>query len=397
MRDFVAGRMGAVPPSGIRRFFDIIATMPDVISLGVGEPDFITPMPLRQAAIDSIIGGKTQYTSNSGILELRNAISADLANRHGVEYDPRTEILVTVGSSEALGLVCLATLDPGDEVIIPEPCFVAYGPSVQFAGGVPVYVPTYESEDFQPDIAAIAAAITPRTKAIMIGYPNNPTGAAVSREVLMQIAALAEKHDLLVYSDEIYNRLVYGGAESLCFAALPGMRERSVTLNGFSKAYAMTGWRVGYIAAPLAILTATARVHQYMIMSAPTAGQYAALAAMTDPRGEEAVLAMTAEYDRRRRFVVDGFNSMGLRTFEPRGAFYVFPHIGDLGIDADTFTEKLLFEEKVAVVPGGAFGPSGAKYVRACYATSYEKLEVALERTAHFVTRVKAGDLVAAK
>ena len=384
MRNFVSSRIEAVPPSGIRKFFDIVATMKDVISLGVGEPDFVTPDNIRQAAIRSIENGLTQYTSNSGLLELREGVAEHLDRLYNVRYEPRNQILITVGVSEALQTLCLATLEPGDEVIIPEPSFVSYAPSVIFAGATPVFVPTYEDDEFQPNIAVLEAAITPRTKVLLLGYPNNPTGAILTRERALQIAALAAKHDLLVYSDEIYDRLTYN-AEHVCFAALPGMKERTVTLGGFSKAYAMTGWRIGYMCGEPDIIAASVKIHQYSIMSAPTAGQVAAIEALKN--GEESVQAMVAEYDRRRRVMVAGFRNMGLGCYEPKGAFYTFPSIESTGMNEEDFCEKLLFEEKVAVVPGGAFGTSGVGHIRACYATSMPKIEEALERIGHFVQK----------
>lgn len=384
MSDFVSQRLAQVPPSGIRRFFDIAATMDDVISLGIGEPDFRTPDPILQAGIESLRKGETHYTSNSGILELREALAAHLAQRYNVRYDPATEILVTVGVSEALYLALTAALDPGDEVIVPTPCFVSYQPEVIFAGGTPVPLPTSAEHEFQVTAAAIEERITDRTKAILIGYPNNPTGAVLSRERALELAALAERHDLLVISDEIYDRLVYGDHQHVCFASLPGTRERTVTLGGFSKDYAMTGWRIGYAAAPAPLLAAMRKVHQYTIMSAPTTGQVAAIHALQE--GEPAVAEMTAAYDRRRRLIVDGLNELGLATFEPLGAFYAFPSIEASGMDDETFAERLLNEEKVAVVPGNAFGAEG-NYVRCSYATSYEQIEEALERMHRFMQR----------
>lgn len=378
-------RVQAVPPSGIRRFFDIAATMNDVISLGIGEPDFVTPDVIREAGIRSIQQGYTAYTSNSGLLELRQALAAHLQRLYGVAYDPEHELLITVGVSEALQNAMLALIDPGDEVIIPEPCFVAYGPSVVFAGGTPVYVPTRVEDNFQVSAATIRAAITPRTKGILIGYPNNPTGAVISRERLLEIAALAAEHDLLVFSDEIYDRLVYGTTHT-CVAALPGMRERTILLGGFSKAYAMTGWRLGYLAAPEAITAAVRKIHQYAIMSAPTMSQYAALAALQ--QGEPDVQRMLAEYDRRRQVIVSGLRQIGLPTFEPQGAFYVFPRVDHLGLSSGEFAERLLLEQRVAVIPGDAFGPSGAGFVRACYATSMSQIEAALDRIERFVRSI---------
>jgi aminotransferase len=383
MPNFVADRIGMVPPSGIRKFFDIAATMDDVISLGIGEPDFTSPSAVVQAGIQSLQHGETHYTSNNGLIELREAISRYINGLYGIEYDPANEILVAVGVSEAMYLAVTATINPGDEVIIPEPCFVSYMPEVVFAGGVPVMVPTYFEQEFQVTAADIEAAITPRTKAILLGYPNNPTGAVLSRERLNEIAKIAEKHDLLVISDEIYDRLVYGVPHTQ-FATLPGMRERTIILSGFSKSHAMTGWRIGYVAAPTELIAAMRRIHQYTIMSAPTMAQYAALKAL---ECEDEVKAMVAEYDRRRKLLVGGLNELGLDCFEPRGAFYAFPRITASGMDENVFSEKLLYEEKVAVVPGSAFGGSGEGFVRACYATSYEKIEEALERMRRFMQR----------
>lgn len=384
MRNFISRRVASVPPSGIRRFFDIAATMPDVISLGIGEPDFVTPAPILNAGIASLQRGETSYTSNSGTIELRRALSEHLAKRYGVEYDPETELLITVGVSEAMYLAMTAIVDPGDEVIVPQPCFVAYAPEVVFAGGVAVTIPTRVENAFQVTGAEIEARVTPKTKAILIGYPNNPTGAVLTRERLGEIAAVAEKHDLLVISDEIYDRLVYG-IEHTCFAALPGMKARTILLGGFSKDYAMTGWRIGYMAAPAELLAAARKVHQYTIMSAPTTGQHAALVALKC--GEEHVQRMVAEYDRRRKLIVSSCNALGLDCFEPRGAFYAFPSVARTGMSDDEFAEKLLVEEQVAVVPGNAFGEGGAGYVRMAYAQSYEKIEQALERIHRFMQR----------
>ncbi|MCA0353834.1 MAG: aminotransferase class I/II-fold pyridoxal phosphate-dependent enzyme [Chloroflexi bacterium] len=381
-RERLSARVQSVPPSGIRRFFDIAATMENVISLGIGEPDFVTPYTITQAGIRSLQQGKTAYTSNSGTIELRQELQKHLDHLYGLNYDPENELLITVGVSEALQNAMLATIDPGDEVIIPEPCFVAYGPSVVFAGGVPVYVSTSVEQEFQVTREAIEAAITPKTKAILIGYPNNPTGAVMSRERLLEIAALAEQYDLLVFSDEIYDRLVYG-VEHTSFAQLPGMRDRTILLGGFSKAYAMTGWRLGWLAASAEIANAVRKIHQYAIMSAPTVAQYAGLAALQT--GEEDVQRMVSEYDRRRQVIVAGLRQIGLPTFEPQGAFYVFPQVSSLGLTSEAFVEGLLYGEKVAVVPGDAFGPSGAGFVRMCYATSMDNIETALERIERYV------------
>jgi aminotransferase len=384
MRNFVSDRVQTVPPSGIRRFFDIAATMDDVISLGIGEPDFNAPPVVARAGAEALAKGDVHYTSNSGTIELRRAIADHVAGLYGLRYDPETEILVTVGVSEALYLALTAILDPGDEVIVPEPCFVSYASGVTLAGGVPVSVPTYVRERFQVTVEALRAAITPRTKALLIGSPNNPTGAVVSRERMAEIATLAEEHDLLVLSDEIYDRLIYGVGHT-CFGSLPDMRERTIVLQGFSKAYAMTGFRVGYALAPAPLLAAMRKVHQYTIMSAPTIGQHAALAALL--QGEDAVQAMVAEYDRRRQLIVGGLNQIGLSCFEPQGAFYAFPSIEVTAMDDNTFAETLLQEQRVAVVPGSAFGQSGRGFVRCSYATAYEQIEAALERMQRFVRR----------
>ncbi len=382
--NLVSERIIQVPPSGIRRFFDIAATMDNVISLGIGEPDFDTPEPIIRAGIESLERGETHYTSNSGLMELRRAIADHLDALYGQTYNPESEILVTVGVSEALYLALAGSLDPGDEVIVPEPCFVSYAPEVAFAGGEPVIVPTKVENDFQITAQEIAEVITPRTKALLIGYPNNPTGAVMSRERLNDIAAVVKQHDLLVISDEIYDRLVYG-TEHVCFPSLPGMYGRTILLQGFSKAYAMTGWRIGYMAAPAEILGQLRKVHQYTIMCASTTSQYAALAALRD--GEPFVQEMVSEYDRRRRLIVDGLNEVGLSCFEPQGAFYAFPCIGITGMDDYEFAETLLQEERVAVVPGSAFGEAGKNFVRCSYATSYEQIEEALERLHSFVRR----------
>ncbi len=382
----LAERVRAVPPSGIRRFFDIAATMDDVISLGVGEPDFDTPERIVAAGVRSLHNGRTHYTSNYGTIELRRALAAHLERRSGVAYDPATELLITVGASEAVDLALRATIDPGDEVILHEPSYVAYVPAVVFAGGVVRHVATTMDREFALDPTAVEAAITPRTKALFLGYPCNPTGAVLPDEVQDELAALAERHDLLVYSDEIYDRLVYGSHRHRAFSSLPGMRDRTILMGGFSKAYAMTGWRVGWLAAPAGILEGIVKIHQYGIMSAGTTAQDAALEALTG--GEADVERMRAEYDRRRRLVVDGFNAMGLPTFEPRGAFYAFPEVTTAtGLSSEAFAQDLIQEERVAVVPGSAFGPSGEGHVRACYAASEEQLVEALSRIAAFVER----------
>jgi aminotransferase len=384
MQTSLSRRVQSIPPSGLRKYFDIAATMPDVISLSIGEPDFVTPDAIRRAGIQSIERGETKYTSNSGTLELRRALSDHLARHYNVRYDPEEEILITVGVSEALHGAMLATIDPGDEVIVAEPCFVAYKPSVVFADGTPVVVATCVEDDFQVTGAALERAIAPRTKAILIGYPNNPTGAVMSRERLLDVARIAEKHNLLVFSDEIYDRLVYG-VEHLCFAALPEMRDRTILLGGFSKDYAMTGWRIGYVCAHAEILGAIHKVHQYIIMSAPTMGQAGAREGLL--RAEANVQEMIRSYDQRRQVVVSGLNAIGLTTFTPRGAFYAFPDIRRTGLTSDQFCEKLLMEEHVAVVPGRAFGACGEGFARICYAASMANIEEALTRMERFVKR----------
>jgi len=383
-REFIAKRVATLKPSGIRKFFDIVATMDDVISLGIGEPDFTTPEPILEAGIDAIRNGETHYTSNAGIFELREAISDLLEEKYQVKYDPVDEVVVTVGVSEALYLALTAVINPGEEIIIPTPCFVSYQAEVLLAGGVPVEVPGSMENNFQPEPALIEAAITPKTKAIFIGYPNNPTGAVASRDTLLEVSRIAEKHDLLVISDEIYDSLVYG-VKHVCFASLPGMKERTITLGGFSKSYAMTGWRVGYAAAPAEILQGLVRVHQYTVMSAPSMSQLAALAAIRV--GAEYAEEMRLKYDRRRQLIVNGLNDIGLETFMPQGAFYAFPKINSTGLDDEKFAQNLLKEEKVAVVPGSAFGAGGVGFVRCSYATRYEKIEIALERIKSFVNR----------
>ncbi|MCZ2128421.1 MAG: aminotransferase class I/II-fold pyridoxal phosphate-dependent enzyme [Anaerolineales bacterium] len=378
-------RVAELKPSGIRRFFDIVATMKDVISLGIGEPDFTTPKPILDAGIRSLQNGETHYTSNSGKMELRQGIADNLKKLYNVSYDPADEIIATVGVSEALYLAMTALLEAGDEVIIPTPCFVAYQAEVLLAGGVPVEIPARIENDFSVDPDDIRKAITPRTKIIFIGYPSNPTGAVAPLEVMNEIGKIAEEHNLIVLSDEIYDRLVYN-FEHVCFPALSeSLRQRTILLGGFSKGYAMTGWRIGYACAPADLMTGLLRVHQYTIMSAPTTAQDAAIEALNV--GEPHVQEMVAEYDRRRRLLVDGLNRLGLTTFEPRGAFYAFPNIRASGMDDEAFAEALLREESVAVVPGNAFGPGGEGFVRACYATSYEQIEEALRRIERFMSR----------
>jgi aminotransferase len=379
---YLARHVVGLKPSGIRKFFDIVATMKDVISLGIGEPDFVTPEPIIQAGIRSLRAGETHYTSNAGLLELRRAITEHIFKTYAVQYDPVSEAIITVGVSEALYLTMTALLNPGEEVIVPTPCFVSYQAEVILAGGVPVEIPTYVEDGFQVQPGRLEAAITPHTKAILLGYPNNPTGAVYSRQVLLEIARIAEQHDLIVISDELYDQLVYG-VQHVCFPALPGMRSRTILLGGFSKNYAMTGWRAGFACGPADIIKGLVRIHQYTIMSAPTMSQMAALEAIQ--HGQEFVVQMRDEYDRRRKLIVGGLNQLGLPTFEPHGAFYAFPNVGVTGMDDETFAQKLLDEERVAVVPGNSFGTGGEGYVRCSYATAYEKIEEALNRMQHFM------------
>ena len=383
---YLNARVAAVPPSGIRRFFDLAATMKDTISLGVGEPDFITPYHIRNAAINSIVDGETQYTPNRGLLALREEISGYLQKRYQITYDPQKEILVTVGASESIDVALRALISDGDEVLVPEPSYVSYSPSVIFAGGTPVGVETREDTDFRLSAQRVREAITPRTKALILPYPNNPTGAVMGREELEELAQVVRERELLVISDEIYSELTYGG-EHVSFASLPGMWPYTLTINGFSKSFAMTGWRVGYICGPGELISVMNKIHQYGILCAPRQGQAAALEALRSGRenGYEDVMQMRESYNRRRRLMVDGLRKMGLHCFEPRGAFYVFPSIQPTGLSSETFCERLLQEKRVACVPGTAFGPCGEGYIRCSYATAVDKLNVALERMADFV------------
>lgn len=383
-RRWVSERAASIPRSGIRKFFDLIATMDGVISLGVGEPDYVTPWCVREAAIYAIEKGHTMYTSNYGLLELREALAELLDRRYGVRYDPRSELLITVGVSEALDLAMRAIINPGDEIIVPDPGYVSYAPCIILAGGKVVPVHTRVEDEFKVRATAIQPLVTPRTKAILIGYPNNPTGAVMTRDELLEIARVARRNDLLVISDEIYDRLVYDGQHT-CFSSLPGMKERTILLGGFSKAYAMTGWRLGYAAANPEILEAMLRIHQYTILCAPIMAQKAAVEAIR--HGEPLVQEMVADYNRRRRVMVKGLQEIGLSCFEPKGAFYAFPDVSATGLSSDDFAEKLLKEERVAVVPGTAFGTCGANHVRCCYATSLDEIQEALSRMGKFVER----------
>ena len=376
--------VASVPPSGIRRFFDVAAQLEDCISLGVGEPDFVTPWHIREAAIWAIEKGFTTYTSNYGLFTLRQRIASHLKARYGVDYSPEDQILVTIGVSEALDIAMRALLNPGDEVIFFEPSYVSYAPCVLFAGGKPVMVPTDYRQGFQPDVDRLRRAITPRTKAILLCYPNNPTGAVASRAALEEVVRIAVEHDLYLITDEIYDRLVYD-AQHTCVASLPGAAERTILLGGFSKSYAMTGWRIGYACAPAPIIEMMMKVHQYTMLCAPIVAQKAAEEALE--RGEPEVEQMRREYDRRRRLIVKRLNEMGLGCVPPQGAFYVFPSIRCTGLRSEEFTEQLLWEERVAVVPGNVFGNSGEGHVRLSYATSLPKIEEALQRIERFVNR----------
>jgi aminotransferase len=382
----ISDRANRLSPSGIRKFFDLLQKQKDSISLGVGEPDYSTPWHISEAAVKSMERGYTMYTSNSGILELRELTAKYLKEKYGIDYNPEGEILVTVGVSEALDLAMRAILNPGDEVIMPDPHYVAYDSCVTLAEGQSVMVPTHQKNSFEVEAKDIEARITGKTKTILIGYPANPTGAVMPRPKLLDIAALAQRHNLIVISDEIYARLTYG-TEHTCFASLPGIRENTILLGGFSKAYAMTGWRIGYAVAPREIIAAMTKIHQYTIMCAPTPAQVAAIEALKT--GEPDVIEMVADYDRRRKVIVKGLNDIGLPCFEPKGAFYAFPSITPTGLNSEEFSEKLLMEEKVAVVPGSTFGQCGEGYVRCCYATSLADIQEALTRMGRFVKKYR--------
>lgn len=377
----------AIPPSGIRRFFDIAAEMEDVISLGVGEPDFVTPWSIRESCVYGLEQGYTSYTANRGLLELREEICALQKRNFKIDYDPKTNVLVTVGVSEALDIAMRAILTPGDEILIPEPCYVSYKACASLAGAVPVAVPAKIENNFSITPADLEAHVTNKTKALLIGYPNNPTGAILTKEQLMDIANFAQEHDLIVISDEIYGDLTYGGERHVCFAGLPGMKDRTILLNGFSKAYAMTGWRIGYAMSNPAIISAMTKIHQYTMLCAPITAQIAAVEALR--HGEKYMKKMVSEYDKRRRLIYDGLTNAGLKCFEPKGAFYIFPDITSTGLTSEEFAEQLLIKEHVALVPGTAFGQCGEGYVRCSYATSVAKISEAIARIEHFVQHCK--------
>lgn len=379
--------VAAVPKSGIRKFFDIVQTMPGAISLGVGEPDFVTPYHIRNAAIDSILDGETQYTSNWGRISLRREIAQYLKNRYHLDYSPDNEVLVTIGASEGIDLAMRALLCPGDEVLVPEPSYVSYRPTVVFAGGKAVPICTDASRNFMLTAEQLENAITPKTKALILPYPNNPTGGVLDRATIAQLRDVIVRHDLIVISDEIYSELSYGTEEYVSIANLPGMRERTIYLNGFSKAFAMTGWRIGYTCAPAELMDVMVKIHQFTIMCASTQSQVAAEEALRQGREDDYadVQAMRQSYDHRRRLMYDAFIKMGLTCFEPLGAFYVFPSIAATGLSSEEFCERLLREKLVACVPGTAFGECGEGHIRCCYATALEQLDIALTRIAEFV------------
>lgn len=372
-----------IKPSGIRRFFDIAAEMEDVISLSIGEPDFQTPWHVRQEGIHSLEKGHTHYTSNSGLLALREGISGYLQRRFGLSYQPKDEILVTVGGSEAIDLCIRSVIGAGDEVLIPEPSFVCYEPITRLAGGTPVIIETKAANQFRLTPEELREKITPKTKLLILPYPNNPTGAVMRREDLEAVAQVVERHNLLVLSDEIYASLTYGAEPHTAFSAIPGMQERTILVNGFSKSHAMTGWRMGYAAGPKEIIGLMTKLHQFAIMSAPTMSQYAAIEAMKN--GDDDIEYMKKQYDMRRRLIVDGLNAMGLKCFEPEGAFYVFPSVRSTGLTSMEFCERLIRSQRVAVVPGDAFGACGEGFVRISYCYSTKHIIEALERMEAFL------------
>ena len=384
----IADHVRDIPRSGIRDFFEIVQSMDDVISLGIGEPDFATPWHIREAAIYSLEKGRTGYSSNLGLPRLRRTISSYVADHFGVHYEPLSEVLVSVGVSEAIDIALRAILNPGDEVLYHEPCYVSYSPSVALARGVARAIPTRAADHFVLRAETLERAITPRTKLLMLNFPTNPTGATMPGDELEKIAAVCVKHDLVVLSDEIYSELTYDSAAHPSVAALPGMRERTILLHGVSKAYAMTGWRIGFACAPQPVIEAMMKIHQYAILCAPIMGQEAAIEALE--RGEESMLKMRREYELRRNYIVRGFNELGLECFKPRGAFYVFPKIASTGLTSREFSLQLLREKKVAVVPGSAFGASGDGHVRCSYATALDQIKIAIERIGEFCSGLGA-------
>lgn len=383
----LSSKVTGIKPSGIRKFFDIAEQMDDVISLGVGEPDFPTPWHIRREGIRSLESGKTRYTSNHGLLSMRQEISAYLGRKYGVSYNPETEILVTVGGSEAIDGAIRAIVENGDEVIIPQPSYVCYEPITILAGGVPVIIETKAENDFRITPEELKAAITPKTKALILPYPCNPTGAVMRKSDLEAIAEVIKDTNIIVISDEIYAELTFGGEKHTCFSSIDGMKERTVVVNGFSKAYSMTGWRMGYACGPEEILNQITKIHQYAIMCAPTTSQFAAVEALKN--GDDDIAKMVEEYDMRRRIIVDGFNKLGLTCREPLGAFYSFPCITSTGMTSEDFCEKLLYSKKVAIVPGTAFGRGGEGFVRASYCYSVDHIKTALKRIGEFLEEIK--------
>ncbi len=383
---FLSEKVKDIKPSGIRKFFDIVSEMKDAISLGVGEPDFETPWHIREEGIYSLEKGKTFYTSNSGLMELREEIAKYLARKINVSYNPKSEILITVGGSEGIDALLRAVLNPGDEVLIPEPCYVSYVPCAKLADGVPVSIELKEEDNFKLTRELLLEKITPKSKVLILPFPNNPTGSIMTREDLMAISDIIIDNDLLVLSDEIYSELTYQG-EHVSIASLPGMRERTIVINGFSKAYAMTGWRLGYAAGPKEILSQMTKIHQFAIMCAPTTSQYAAISALRN--GDPDVEMMRESYNQRRRYLMHAFKQMGLDCFEPFGAFYMFPSIKKFGMTSEEFAKRFLEEEKVAVVPGSAFGDCGEGFLRISYAYSLEQLKVALSRLERFIKKLE--------
>lgn len=387
MRNPLSDKITTIKPSGIRKFFDLVSEMKDAISLGVGEPDFDTPWRIREEGIYTLEKGKTYYTSNSGLMDLRIEISRYLERRFGLNYDAEKEIIVTVGGSEGIDLAFRAMLNPGDEVIIPEPCYVSYVPCVTLADGVPVTVNLKEENDFKLTREQLLSAITPRTKILVLAFPNNPTGAVMTKEELEEIAEVVKEKDIFVVSDEIYAELSYGNTRHCSIASIDGMKERTIVINGFSKAHAMTGWRLGYACGPEVIIKQMLKIHQFAIMCAPTNSQYAAVEALREC--DDAVEEMRNEYDRRRRFMLSKLRGMGLKVFEPYGAFYIFPNIAEFGLTSDEFATRFLTEEKVAVVPGTAFGDCGEGFLRMSYASSLSNLKTAMERLEKFIDRLR--------
>lgn len=389
MRNPLSKKIVDIQPSGIRKFFDLVSSIPDAISLGVGEPDFDTPWRIREEGIYSLERGRTFYTSNAGLKELKEEIGKYLQRKINVSYDPNSEIIVTVGGSEGIDIALRAMLDPGDEVLIPQPCYVSYLPCTVLADGVPVTIPLKEENEFRLTAEELEAAITPRTKILVLPFPNNPTGAIMTKEDLEPIAELVKKYDLYVLSDEIYSELTYK-TEHVSIASLPGMRERTLVINGFSKGFAMTGWRLGYICGPEIITEQMLKIHQFAIMCAPTNSQYAAIEGLRNC--EDEVLQMRTSYNQRRRYLLNEFKKIGLKCFEPFGAFYVFPCIKEFGMTSEEFAERFLEEEKVAVVPGTAFGECGEGFVRISYAYSLEDLKEAVGRFERFIERLRITD-----